>query len=372
MIKKKILIFVNNEYSAFAMKAHIQKKSKIVDVIIEKRLGGNNSERVELIKRILSNKDTNKVLIINRPKSFNFFSKNSIFNFRKIKSNLIIKKKIVKKLCQNKIYIQNYDEILITNDLISKLVINNYSIKLSYFFHGWGDIIHLKKSNKFINILKKFLTLKVLNYYLVCPHKNINFYNIFNNIYDKKIFELPKLINIKIYKKNLFDFYKDIKIKKIIKPMIVSGVLVPKYITSQEARVALNYYIKKLDKYINRYKIKNVIVKPKLNYNRKHLKIFKEIFSIHHPSVKIYSIFQIFKKYISLEIVLIKNKPCYFFSTGTTAVHLLKIMKLTKEIKFINAYNFIKTTNHSFFSELDLAKKKNTKLIVNFMINKKI
>ena len=37
------------------MKSYIQKKSKTVDLVIEKRLGGNNSERVALIKTIFNN-----------------------------------------------------------------------------------------------------------------------------------------------------------------------------------------------------------------------------------------------------------------------------------------------------------------------------
>ena len=367
MIKKRILIFVNNEYAALAMKSHIQKKNKTVDVIIEKRLSGNHARRVEIIKTIFNDKDINKPIIISRPKLFNFFSINSIFNFRKITSNLIIKKKILKKLNNKKIDIDNYDEILITNDLISKLVIKNYEIKLNYFFHGWGDIIHLKKSINFINHLKAFLALKILNYYLVFQHKNIKFYNFFNSVYNKEIFNLPNLINKKIYKKNLFNFTKNISIKKkIFNPLIISEIFIAKYITINDAKTILNFYIKRLSKYINKYKIKNVILKPKLNYNKKHLKLFKEIFSKNYPNIKIYSIFQIFDKHIPLEAALIINKPCYFLSTGTTAEYVIKRLSLTKQIKFINAYNFIEKSKYQLLkSKLDLAKEKNTKLIIN-------
>ena len=279
MTKKKSLIFVNNEYAALAMKSYIQKKSKTVDLVIEKRLGGNNSERVALIKTIFNNIDIDKLIIINRPKLFYFFSINSIFNFTKLKSNLITKRKILKKLDQNKIDLKNYDEILVTNDLISKLFIKNYKTKLKYFFHGWGDIIHLKKSYTLLNFVKKFITLKILNYYLVSNHKNITFFNVFNNIYDRKIFNIPTLIDKKIYKKNFLDLAKYVKIKKKISyPLIISELFVPKYINAEDAKKSLKFYIKKLNKYIIKYKIKYVILKPKLNYNKKHLKIFEDIF----------------------------------------------------------------------------------------------
>lgn len=368
MTKKKSLIFVNNEYAALAMKSYIQKQPKTVDVVIEKRLGGNSSERVELIKTIFNNMNIRKLIIINRPKLFYFFSINSIFNFSKIISNLITKRKILKKLDQNKIDLKNYDEILLTNDLISKLFIKNYKTKLKYFFHGWGDIIHLKKSYTLLNFVKRFLTLKILNYYLVSHHKNIKFYNVFNNIYDKKIFNTPYLIDEKIYKKNLFDLTKNVKVKKkITYPFIIPGLFIPKYIHAEDARKSLNYYIKKLNKYIIKYKIKHVILKPKLNYNKKHLKIFKDIFSKSYPNTKICSIFEIFDKYIPLELALLLNKPCYFFSTGTTAEHVVKRLSLTK-IKIINAYNFIEQSKYQYFkSKLDLDKEKNSKILFDFI-----
>ena len=330
-------------------------------------MSGNNTRRVEIIKTIFNDKDINKLIIISRPKLFNFFSINSIFNFRKITSNLIIKKKILKKLNHKKIDIDNYDEILITNDLISKLFIRSYKYNIKYFFHGWGDIIHLKKSNNFINQIKAFITLKIFSYYLVTKHKHIIFYNVFKSIYNKKFFHQPNLINKKIYKKNLFDLVKKIKVKKkIINPLILNEFFVVKYINQKNAETVMNFYIKKLGKYIDDYKIKNVILKPKLNYNKKHLKLFIKIFEKNYPNVKVYSIFKIIEDYIPLETVLILIQPCFFFSTRTTADYVIKRLALTKHIKIINAYNFIESWRyHSLKSELDLAREKNTNLIIN-------
>ena len=213
MKKNNLLIFVNNVNAALLISSKLLEKkykTKDVSIIIEERYSDGKikfkftNQYSKLIKKIFSSIGYKKIYFYTRPNNYEMFSLQNLLYILKIKKrNKKYKEEINNFIKLKRIDLNSLNEVWFSNDLISKIFLNNIDCSKSYFFHGLGDVMLLKKKSLLLKLIDKFKFV-VNNYfykiYFLHDHKNVKFYSFDRKNYNNLIFNLPDKINKNFYK----------------------------------------------------------------------------------------------------------------------------------------------------------------------------
>jgi len=362
MKKNNLLIFVNNINSALLMSSKLlEKKNKICDVsiIIEERYSDGKIEfkfrnqYSKLIKKIFSSIDCKKIYFYRRPDNYEMFSLKNFFYILKIKKkNEEYKEQINNFIKSNKIDLNLVNEVWFSNDLISKIFLNNFNCSHSYFFHGLGDIMILKKKNLLLSLIDRFKFIvnnNFYNIYYLYNNKKVKFYSLHKKNYNNKIFNLPSEINKNFYKiilSKLSKKYRKLVFKKKI-VLITDNIILQKF-NSYKAKQFSKIYVKHLIIFFkkNKIKISNYIFlfKWKGSVPDFHKKIFKNEFRNNKLTIK--DINEYLKDYIPLELLIPNLKPNFIMSYYSTINFFLKNM--FPKIKIVNTFKIYKSIEKDY------------------------
>lgn len=366
MIKKKknLLIFTSNIFTTFLMLAVLIKKENKyfkINIVMESRNSdgkikfSKSEQYITFMSKAFRLFGFRNIYIYDREKNFKIFNLKNLFHFFSIKKKNISSQNKLKNFFINNNINRDYSEAWFTNDLTSKIYLNiNPNIKKTYFFHGLGDIMILKKKNIISNFFEKLkftINNYFFNYFLITNNKHIKFIHLFSNYYNQFFFYKPDVIEIKNYKKIikiLSNRQRKIKFdKKII--LITDNINLQKF-KNREIKSHSKYYAEKL---INHFKKKNChnlnnfefYLKWKRSIPNNHKKIFINEFKNYGVNLK--DTDKHFKEFIPLEIVLMIFKPDYVVSNYSSINYVIK--KIFPKIKIINTSNIHENFQNQYY-----------------------
>jgi hypothetical protein len=348
--KKNLLIFVNNVYAAINMSCYLQNKEfGKITVVIERITSESvasfttiklpkTNKKVELIKKIFLGFGVDKILIYNRPTIYHSFDIKSFLNFfLYIKKNMQIRNNFLYFLNKNNPDKFSYDEIWCSNELLAKMYIDKSFKKITYFFHGVGDVMLVLKKNFLLNFfckIKFFINLTFFKYYFFYNNKKITFVNLFSFCYPKKNFAQFNIINKKIYLKTIYKILKNIKLKKRFNNMIViSDSIVRQNFSDQQAKQCCDYYATRVINYFKKnYKnVKlNFVLKWKNSANSSHIRIMKNSFK--KRNVRLYESSSVVDGFLPLDLFCHLTKPKFILSSFQTIDYIAKKFLVTTRI----------------------------------------
>jgi hypothetical protein len=385
MKKNNLLIFVNNINSALLISSKLlerKNKTKDVSIIIEERYSDGKikfkftNQYSELIKKIFLSIGCKKIYFYRRPNNYEMFSIQNLLNIYKIKErNKKYKEEINNFIRLKKIDLNSLNEVWFSNDLISKIFLNNFHCSKSYFFHGLGDIMLLQKKNLFLKLIDK-LKFIVNNYfykiYFLHDPKIVKFYNFHTKNYNNKIFDLPYKINKDLYKIVLNRLSK--KFKKLIfkkKIVLITDNIILQKLDSYKAKQFSKIYVQHLIDFFKKKKIKHsnyiFLFKWKGSVPDFHKKIFINAFK--NKKLIIKDVNKYLKNYIPLEFLIPNLKPNFVMTYYSTINFFLK--DIFPEIKIVNTFKIHKSVEKDYLKyhrENNLEKLlENSKKIKNFV-----
>jgi hypothetical protein len=339
----------------------IEKKNKIKDVsiIIEERYSDGKikfkftNQYSKLIKKIFSSIGYKKIYFYRRPNTYEMFTKHNLFNIFKIqKTNKRYKEEISNFIKSKKIDLNSLNEVWFSNDLISKIFLNNTNCAKSYFFHGLGDIMLLQKKNLLLKLIDKFKFI-VNNYfykiYFIHDHKSVKFYSFHRKNYNNKIFNLPDKINKNFYKIVLIRLSK--KFKKLVfkkKIVLITDNIILQKLNSYKAKQFSSIYVQNLVNFFKKNKIEHsdyiFLFKWKASVPEFHKKIFINQFK--NKKLLIKDVNKYFRNYIPLEFLIPNLKPNLVMSYYSTINFFLK--DIFPKIKIINTFKIHKSVEKDY------------------------
>ena len=384
--KDHILIFINNIAASLLMVSQLKKKKidhNRVTIIIEKRVFKKKEkvdnkildENVKFIKNIFVFCGYKKIFFYNRPKNIQFFNLKNIFFFLKFKKiNKIHKKNLFEFLERKKLNISSIKNVWFSNDLLSKIFLTKNNYRKTYFFHGVGDIMNLKKKFFFLNFLS-FVKYKInIIFYNLCPvyfDKNITFYNFFSKEYNKILFNIPNNVSLKFLKNIIFKIskkYKKIKFKKKI--ILITDNIFLHNLDQKNLKKFSRLYASHFIKFLNINKIKNenflFLLKWKSTAKKKYKEILKKEFK--KLKIDLKDLDEFTGNFIPLEFLLSNLKPTYLISYYSTINFFVKY--LFPRIKIINTEKIHNLVRREY---LDYHKQNNlNEILKNSEIVKKL
>ena len=218
MKSKKFLLFIHDSSVALQMVTYLYKfnlRNKNYKLVIFTENEKNKSNLKNDINIIFKN--FNFKIIDLKIKNFNLFTLNNIFYWKKIllinKLNFLYLKNI---LIKKKINLNNYDEILYSNERSSNYINYMFTGKKIFFFHGIGDIKIFVKQN-FLKKIKNSI-FNQLNYNfnkIELPNQNSSVATIYKNFIKNKFIKKKIInLNVKVYK-SYFNNFSQNKINQI-------------------------------------------------------------------------------------------------------------------------------------------------------------
>jgi hypothetical protein len=362
MKKNNLLIFVNNINSALLISSKLlekKNKTKDVSIIIEERYSDGKikfkftNQYSKLIKKIFSSMGYKKVYFYRRPNNYEMFSlQNLLYIFKIKKRNKRYKEEIDNFIKLKKIDLNSLNEVWFSNDLISKIFLNNVDCSKSYFFHGLGDIMLLQKKSLLLKMIDKFKFI-VNNYfykiYFLHNLKSVKFYSFHRKNYNNKIFNLPNKINKDFYKIVLTRISKKFK-KLIFKKKIVlitDNIILQKH-DFYKAKKFSSIYVQHLINFFKKNKIEHsdyiFLFKWKGSVPEFHKKIFINEFK--NKKLIIKDVNKYLKNYIPLEFLIPNLKPNFVTSYYSTINFFLK--DIFPKIKIINTFKIHKSVEKDY------------------------
>ncbi len=334
--KKKILVYVNNEFASLEMASLINNTNYDLTVVIEYF---SKNQSIENIIKIFSALTTKIYLIKLNKKLMRFNLKNIQFITNYYLINKSLSKKIEKFHKKNNIFVNTFDEVWFTNDTSSKFSCVKYLGIKKYFFHALIDMRNLKKINPITFIVKYVESFMDRNLFKIMPI----YYNFFDGDYfsiingkflEKKSYHLPNSINFKLYKNFISKFYSSIKIKKNKKKTILINV---HNFVGYDNKIIYNYF-ESLSKIIFRnlndaYALSDylIILKFKAIVNNKQQKTILKIFKKKFKFTKILLANNFYRRHLPIEIFAFLIKPKIMISLNTTGDWVIK--KILPKIK---------------------------------------
>lgn len=287
-------------------------------------------------------KNFNFKIIDLKIKNFNLFTLNNIFYWKKIllinKLNFLYLKNI---LIKKKINLNNYDEILYSNERSSNYINYMFTGKKIFFFHGIGDIKIFVKQN-FLKKIKNSI-FNQLNYNfnkIELPNQNSSVATIYKNFIKNKFIKKKIInLNVKVYK-SYFNNFSQKKIKQInFKPkknFIFYILKFPRFKVNEHNKGrteylinSLNFQFLKVSKFINKHhslKTNDIIIKTKNNISYKESKIINKTAKNLFNFQKIYFLTNKRKSYINAEIFASHKKCKGIVSSLSSADFLTKLL----------------------------------------------
>lgn len=350
----------------YLKKYNLVKNNHKIIIFIEGDL--NNLKLKKDIKFIF--KDLNFKIINFKIKNFNIFTLTNFFEWRKIfLINNLNYKLIQKALNKNKINLNDYSEILYSNERTSNYINYMFKGRKIFFFHGIGDIKIFMKQN-FIREFKNFL-LFILNYRfnkIELPKKNSLTAMLFRN------FLKPNFLSNHIMKINLNDYrinFKKFSRKKMndikFKPkdnFIFYILKFPRFKVNEDninraiyLKNYLNFQFEEVNKFINqRYPLqkKSIIIKTKNNVLSKEAYIIIQIAKKIFKKNKVYFLTNRKDTYVNAEIFTSHLKCKGIISNISTADFVTKI--INPKIKIFQ-YNIIAkkfNLNNKFYTKKNI------------------
>ncbi len=362
MKKNKLLIFVSNINAALlAASKLLENKNKINDVsiIIEEGYSDGkikfkvNDQYSKQIKKIFLSIGFKKIYFYDRPDNYETFSlKNFIYIYQIYKRNKKYNEEINNFIKSKKINLNSVKDVWFSNDLISKIFLNNFDCSKSYFFHGLGDIMLLKKKNLFFNLIDKFKFIINRYFYKIYYLYNIEtvkFYSLYTNNYDNKIFDLPSKIKNNFYKIILARLSK--KYNKLIfkkKIVLITDNIILHRLDAYKAKKFSKRYVQHLIIFFKENKIKIsdciFLFKWKVSVPGFHKKIFKNEFKINKLMIK--DINENLNDYIPLEFLIPNLKPDFVMSYYSTINFFIK--DIFPKIKIVNTFKIYKSVEKDY------------------------
>jgi hypothetical protein len=362
MKKNNLLIFVNNINAALLISSKLLEKkykTKDVSIIIEERYSDGKikfkftNQYSKLIKKIFSSIGYKKIYFYTRPNNYEMFSLQNLLYILKIKKrNKKYKDEINNFIKLKRIDLNSLNEVWFSNDLISKIFLNNVDCSKSYFFHGLGDIMLLKKKILLLKLIDKFKFV-VNNYfykiYFLHNHKSVKFYSFDRKNYNNKIFNVPDKINKNFYKIVLTRISK--KFKKLVfkkKIVLITDNIILQKLDSYKTKQFSSIYVQHLINFFKKNKIEYsdyiFLFKWKGSVPDFHKKIFINEFKDKKLIIK--DVNKYLRNYIPLEFLIPNLKPNFVMSYYSTINFFLK--DIFPEIKIINTFKIHKSVGKEY------------------------
>ncbi len=350
----------------YLKKYNLKKNNHKIIIFIEGDF--NNLELRKDIKFIF--KHLNFKIINLKLKNFNLFTLTNFFEWRKIfLINNLNYKTIEKALHKNKINLNDYSEILYSNERISNYINYMFKGRKIFFFHGIGDIKIFIKQN-YIKEFKNFL-LFILNYRfnkIELPKKNSLTAMLFRNLLKPNFLNKCIMkININDYRRNFKKFSRkkinDIKFKP--KENFILYILkFPRFKVKEENKNRANYlknYLNfqfgEVNKFINQrslFQKRSIIIKTKNNVVSKEAYIINKIANNTFKKNKVYFLTNRKNTYVNAEIFAVHFKCKGIISNISTADFVAKI--INPKIKIFQYHNIAKkfNLNNEFYTKKNI------------------
>jgi hypothetical protein len=268
---------------------------------------------------------------------FNIIFLEQKFNFKKFNIFRIGESlKNYSYMMKAKNYYLNFYKKNLNNIYFSKVITSNSvlcgflypKIKPSYYvFHGYGDLIKLKKNLGYIkSIIDNFFNILIYKSNIRI-NKNIKYYSFFTKNYKKKYKNLFQ-INFGVFS----EFLKKIKLNNLNKikknkEIMFINIVLPRNYSKKIVEEFIKFYGDKIIKFLNKKKIINLLIVIKNKHNSNDLNYFKLKKYISNKIDKTNKVFfyrEIFKNFYPIEILAIKNKIDYLIGPISSSDFLIK------------------------------------------------